>query len=93
MATNDEFFRGLGVEPPDDEGWNDGKEQAKESAMRSFKDIIMVCGMIRTEAIQQGFSSEEAYDFAMSYYGMFLSANFQVALNNQERGRGGEEEG
>ena len=91
MATDSEFFKSLGVTPPDDEGWGNNGISSKEQATRAFDEIISMCGHIRSEAIRNMFSAEEAYDFAMSYYTMFLSMNFQVAYN-AHRGNDEDEE-
>ena len=88
---DNEWFRSLGVTPPDE--LDSDHESDKFDAIKAFLEIIEMCGIIRNEAIQQGFTAEEAYDFAMSYYGIFLSVNFQAAYQAHQEGRGGEEEG
>jgi hypothetical protein len=82
-----EWFRSLGVTPPDE--FDSDYESNKLDAVKAFRDIMEMCGIIRSEALRQGFTADEAYDFAMSYYGVFLSVNFQAAYDarkDQHRG-------
>ena len=90
MNDSDRFFKELGVEPPDD-SWTSPleDEDAPMEATDALKVLMQMCGVIKSEAIGAGFSGDEAFDMVMTYYGMFLSANFaasQAAMRGQEDG-------
>jgi hypothetical protein len=83
------WFQSLGVEPPDDSWTSQEDEDEPVEAADALKILMQMCGVIKSEAIDAGFSDEEAFDMAMTYYGMFLGAHFAAAQARQD----GEEEG
>ena len=96
MDDNERFFRALGIEPPED-SWtspleDDDEEDAPVEATDALRILMQMCGVIKSEAIDAGFSSDEAFDMVMTYYGMFLGANFSASQEALRRGRDGEEE-
>ena len=85
MNKNEEFFRSLGIEPPEEEN-DDVESRLPIDASTAIKHLILICATIRDEAINYGFSAEEAYDMVMSYYTIFLGTNFAAAQDKSERG-------
>lgn len=96
MTDNESFFKSLGIEPPEDP-WTspteDEDEGAPVEATEALSVLMKMCGVIKSEAIDAGFSSDEAFDMVMTYYGMFLGANFAASQDAMRRGQDGEEEG
>lgn len=94
MNDNDKFFKSLGIEPPED-SWTgpEDKEKPPVKTTEALSILMGMCGVIRSEAIDAGFSDEEAFDMAMTYYGMFLSANFAASQEHYRRSQDGKEEG
>jgi len=78
MRDDDDFFKRLGVEHPG-EGMTDEKKPDMEKVEGGLRDLIRMVGTIRKEAIRAGFTSDEAFELASSYYQMFLSINFLKA--------------
>ena len=93
MNDSEKFFKELGVEPPDD-SWTSPVEDGDEpmEATDALKVLMQMCGVIKTEAIEAGFTEEEAFDMVMTYYGMFLSANFAASQAAFQAGQDGEKE-
>ena len=80
MSNDGDFWERMGMTPPDEEGSSeDDFELKKMSAAAALKELVGMCSVIRSEAMDAGFSSEEAYEMAMTYYSLFLSTNFMAA--------------
>ena len=81
MSNNDgDFWKRMGMTPPDDESCTEEDFDSKRTgAEMALKELMGMCSVIRREAIQAGFTTEEAYEMAMTYYSLFLSTNFMAA--------------
>lgn len=93
MNDEEKFFESLGVELPDDSWASQEDEDAPVEATEALSTLMQMCGIIKAEAIEAGFTGDEAFDMVMTYYGMFLGANFTASQEAFRRGQDGEEKG
>ena len=80
MSNDNDFWERMGMTSSDEEGENEENFESKKiGATAALKELVSMCSVIRSEAMDAGFSSEEAYEMAMTYYSLFLSTNFMAA--------------
>jgi hypothetical protein len=92
MDDSEKFFKELSDELGR-ESWDAPEdENPPMEAAEAFRVLARTCGVIKTQAIGAGFSNDEAFGMAMTYYSMFLSANFSAAQEATQARRDGEEE-
>lgn len=78
----EEFWRRIGVEPPDDERGDMGRM----GAMEALRTVVEMCATIHKSALNAGFSDEQAFEMVMGYYSFFLTSNL---VDQHSRGRDG----